>query len=688
MEAGKSIPAISFQTPTKTLSSLLSLCKSLALIKQLHTQILINGLHQSVIFGSKLSNAYIKLGSLENARQVFEQIPLKNPHSWNTIISGYSNNGHFSEVLRFYKQMLGENYTSDSFNLVYAIKACVGLSLIEHGKAVHSHSVKVGLETNSFVVPVLINMYIELGCLEHAQDLFDRIPEKNSVLWGTMIRGYLKFSKEIEVFELFSHMMKMGFELDPFSALGLVRACGNVCAVKEGNAFHGYCIKHKFLGSNVYLQTAVVNMYLKCGLLDSAHRLFVKIPEKDVVLWTTMVTGFAQNVRAREALDFFRQMLDESITPNVVTFASVLMASSHLGALQQGKSVQGYVIRNGFEMDAVTYTAFVDMYSKCGCIKAARRLFDEMPVRTVISWSAIINGYGIHGLCSEALDLFARMISENYLPNSITFVSVLSACSHSGRIEGQRYFESMSKDYGIVPVEEHYACMVDLLGRSGRINEALSFIEKMPVEPGASVWGALFGACRIHKQVKLAEQVAKKLFVLEPNHPGMYILLSNIYAASEMWDMAKKIRVIMSQKGLQKTVGFSSIEVKKEVHTFSVKDRLAYKNTAIEDLWSSLSERMRALGYVPDISFALCDVDDETKEEMLCGHSEKLAIAFGLLNSGAGMPIRITKNLRVCGDCHTASKFISLITEREIIMRDNKRFHHVKVGVCSCGDYW
>ncbi|RVW99805.1 Pentatricopeptide repeat-containing protein, chloroplastic [Vitis vinifera] len=571
-----------------------------------------------MIFG-----AYIQLGSLHVASKAFNHITFENLHSWNTILASHSKNKCFYDVLQLFKRMLKEGKLVDSFNLVFAVKACFGLSLFQGAKLFHSLAIKLRLEGDPYVAPALMNVYTELGSLEEAHKVFEEVPLKNSVIWGVMIKGYLNFSEEFGVFELFSRMRRSGFELDPFVVEGLIQACGNVYAGKEGKTFHGL------------------------------------------------------------------QMLADSVTPNSVTFASIVLACSSLGSLKQGRSVHGYMIRNGVELDVKNYTSFIDMYAKCGCIVTAYRVFCQIPEKNVFSWSTMINGFGMHGLCAEALNLFYEMRSVNQLPNSVTFVSVLSACSHSGRIEeGWSHFKSMSRDYGITPVEEHYACMVDLLGRAGKIDEALSFINNMPTEPGASAWGALLGACRIHRRAELAEEVAKKLLPLESDQSGVYVMLSNIYADVGMWEMVKKTRLKMCEKGLLKIVGFTSIEIKEKLYLFSSEDRFAYKNTQIESLWNSLKERMRELGYVPDLRFVLHDVDDEVKQEVLCGHSEKLAIVFGLLNSGEGMPIRITKNMRVCGDCHTASKFISLITRRKIIMRDVKRFHHVQDGVCSCGDYW
>lgn len=550
-------------------------------------------------------------------------------------------------------------------------------------------AIRSGLETDEFVSPPLIVMYLEFGSLEDAEKVFDRVPVGISPVWGLMMKGYLRESMEVQVFGLFDRMKELGIGLDPCSAVCLARACGNVGAAKEGRVIHGLCIKKKFWDSNIYLQTSLVDMYGKSGFRDFARTLFDEMPHKDVVSWSSMIAGLAQCGRAHESLLVFRDMLGNLIVPNEVTLASVFLACSHLGALQQGKSVHAYMIRNEVELDVVTNTALLDMYAKCGSMDLAYKVFNAMPERNVISWSAMIAGFGMHGMCQKALTLFDEMRSENLVPNSVTFVSVLSACSHSGKVqEGRFYFESMRKDYKITPKNEHYSCMVDLLGRAGLIEEAESLIQEIPQEPGASVWGALLGACRIHKRVELAEQVANKLFVLEPDQPGAHILLSNIYAAAEMWDMVRKTREMMNERALRKTIGFSTIEVDKRVHLFNAMNGRDRRHTRIIEFSHVLSNQIKELGYVPDLSFILDDVDDEAKDVMLCGHSIKMAIAFGLLKTRDGMPLRITKNLRVCGDCHTASKFVSLLTKRVIIIRDSKRFHHVKDGVCSCGDYW
>ncbi|KAK8702062.1 hypothetical protein V6N13_020432 [Hibiscus sabdariffa] len=539
---------MSSQNHTKALLfSLFPLTKTLTLTQQIHARILLHGLNSSLVLGSRLTDAYIHLGSLQFAQKTFHAITRKNLHSWNTIISGYSNNKLFVDVLRLFSRMRREIVGVDSFNLVFAIKACVGLSFLKDGKLIHSIAVKFGLEGDPYVAPALGKMYGQLGSLRDARKVFEGFPERNSILWGTMMEGYLKFSEQLQVFELFRRMKESVVELDAFTVGGLVRACGMVSADKEGKMFHGLCIKMNFIDSNVYLQTSLIDMYLKCGLIDFGMKLFQETGERDVVLWSSMISGLAKNGKGLEAIALFRQMLQQPLTPNSATLDSILLACSLRGSLKQGKSVHGYMMRKGIDLDDVNYTSFIDMYAKCGSVAMAQKLFAQMPLKNVVSWSAMINAFGIHGLCSEALACFDQMRSENQVPNSITFVSVLSACSHSGKAEeGWKYFKEMTQDYGVVPTQEHYACMVDLLGRAGKIDEALSFIDGMPIEPGASVWGALLDACRMHRRVELAETVAEKLLPLEVG-------------------IGEENKGEIGKSGLHKHVRFATVEVGKRL---------------------------------------------------------------------------------------------------------------------------
>ncbi|KAL9855496.1 Pentatricopeptide repeat-containing protein mitochondrial [Arabidopsis thaliana] len=550
----------------RALLTILSQAKTLNHTQQVHAKVIIHGFEDEVVLGSSLTNAYIQSNRLDFATSSFNRIPCwkRNRHSWNTILSGYSKSKTccYSDVLLLYNRMRRHCDGVDSFNLVFAIKACVGLGLLENGILIHGLAMKNGLDKDDYVAPSLVEMYAQLGTMESARKVFDEIPVRNSVLWGVLMKGYLKYSKDPEVFRLFCLMRDTGLALDALTLICLVKACGNVFAGKVGKCVHGVSIRRSFIDQSDYLQASIIDMYVKCRLLDNARKLFETSVDRNVVMWTTLISGFAKCERAVEAFDLFRQMLRESILPNQCTLAAILVSCSSLGSLRHGKSVHGYMIRYGIEMNAVNFTSFIDMYARCGNIQMARTVFDMMPERNVISWSSMINAFGINGLFEEALDCFHKMKSQNVVPNSVTFVSLLSACSHSGNVkEGWKQFESMTRDYGVVPEEEHYACMVDLLGRAGEIGEAKSFIDNMPVKPMASAWGALLSACRIHKEVDLAGEIAEKLLSMEPEKSSVYVLLSNIYADAGMWEMVNCVRRKMGIKGYRKHVGQSATEV-------------------------------------------------------------------------------------------------------------------------------
>lgn len=549
----------------KALLTILSQTKTLHHTQQVHAKVIIHGFEEEVVLGSSLTNAYIQSSRLDFATASFDRIPIskRNRHSWNTILSGYSKSKSYGEILSLYNRMMRNcDGAVDSFNLVFAIKACVGLGLLENGLLIHGLAIKYGLDKDDYVAPSLVEMYAQFGTMESAQKVFDEIPVRSSVLWGVLMKGYLKYSKDPEVFRLCHLMRDSGFTLDALTLICLVKACGNIFAGKEGKSVHGLSIRRSFIDQSGYLQASITDMYVKCGLFDNARKLFERSVDKNVVMWTTLISGFAKCERAIEAFDLFRQMLGKLIPPNQCTLAALLVSCSSLGSPRHGKSVHGYMVRNEIEMDAVNFTSFIDMYARCGCIQMARKVFDMMPERNVISWSSMINAFGINSLLEEALDCFDQMKSQNLVPNSVTFVSLLSACSHSGNVkEGWKQFESMKRDYMIAPEEEHYACMVDLLGRAGEIGEAKSFIDNMPVKPMASAWGALLSACRIHKEVDLAEEIAEKLLSMEPDESSVYVLLSNIYADAGMWEMVNRVRRKMGIKGYRKPMGLSATEV-------------------------------------------------------------------------------------------------------------------------------
>eukprot|EP01018_Ginkgo_biloba_P030290 Gb_23127 [translate_table: standard] len=677
-----------FSVDSSNYASLLKACstfKSLPEGKEVHAHMLMNGLEHHEILGTKLVGMYAKCGSMLDARLVFDKLLNQNVKTWDALIRGYASNGSLEEALNMFYQMQQAGIQASNFTFPFLLKACAGLSALPEGKEIHGQIVKVGFESDVYVVTALIDMYVKCGRTEIARKVFDKMSKRNVVSWNAMLAGYVQNGHTKEAFTLFDLMQLADVKPSPVTILSLLQACSHLAALHQGKWVHAYIIRNG-LEVDDNLGSALIDMYAKCRSSEIARRSFDKITRKNIVSWTAMIAGYAQNGRFNEALTLFHQMQLAGIKPNSITMVSVLPACGYLATLQQGKWIHAYIIRSGFEADISAGNSLVAMYSKCGHMEDARCVFDKMYDRDVASWNALITGYGMHGHDKDALALFFQMQQTGLKPNHITFVCVLAACSHAGLVdEGWQYFDCMNRDYSIIPGMEHYACMVDLLGRAGRLDEAYNFIKKMPFKPGATVWGALLGACRIHCNVNLGERATKHLLKLEPENAGNYVLLGDIYAAAGKWDRVAKVRKALKDRGLRSKRGCSWIEIKNKVHAFLVGDIMHPQSEKIYAKLDCLAEKMEEQGHVTDMS--LHDVDEE-KEYFLCNHSEKLAIAFGLINASPGTPVRITKNLRMCDNCHSAAKLISKIVRQEIIVRDVNRFHHFNDGHCACRDYW
>eukprot|EP01018_Ginkgo_biloba_P031949 Gb_23267 [translate_table: standard] len=698
-----------------TYSRLLQACASLQALREgklVHAQMIKTAFQPDISLGNQLTNLYAKCGCMENARQVFDKMPKQNVVSWNMMITGYAkcktvsyshqlfdeipNQEGFSfnagdpqdESLKLFCQMQRVGKKPDRITFASVLGACISLKDMEQGKQVHSHIIKTGYQLNVFVGSALVDMYSKCGSIGYARQVFDKFTFRDVVLWNVIVAGYAQNGYGKEALKLFSEMIFVGIMPDEFTFGTLLSACGNLPALEQGKQIHVHVIRIGF-ESSVVVGSALVDMYAKCGSIEDAGMAFNTMHGRNTVSWTVMIVAYGQNGHGEDALKLFCQMQRASMRPDQLTFASVLSACANLAALKEGRQVHAHMLRSGFESHLSAGNALVSTYAKSGTIEDAYQVFNNMPERDVVSWTAMICGYAYHGNGKEALQLFEQMLQAGMKPDEITLIGVLSACSHSGLVdEGYQYFDSMNRDHCIEPRKEHYACIIDLLGRAGRLDEADCFIKNMSFEPDASVWAALLGACRVHNNMELGKHAAECLFNLEPQNAANYVLMSNIYAAAGRWDEVAKVRKMMKDRGVQKIPGCSWIEVKSRVHAFVVGDRSHPQVEEICAILEILARQMKEAGYVPDTNFVLHDVEDEYKNDFLCHHSEKLAIAFGLINTSHGTPIIVVKNLRVCGDCHTAIKFISKIVGRKIVVRDANRFHHFKDGQCSCGDYW
>ncbi|GLU14619.1 hypothetical protein SLE2022_311790 [Rubroshorea leprosula] len=599
------------------------------------------------------------------------------------MLHRFVDKAQYYQSLQLYTRMRNLGFSPDNFTFPSILKACGCLNNIKFGLKVHRDVIIYGYQSDVFVANSLIAMYARCGFFDVSRRLFNRMPQRNVVSCSTMIGACAQGNLFHEGVLLFYRMLDEGKQPNRGAILNVME-----CVQRKNVADDIFRV---LMANNLHLdqfiQNAAMLMYARCGNIDIAKGIFDGMVMKDLVSWTSMIKAYIQANMPLEALDLFKQVKLQGVLPDSVMLLGVIQASSILASFRQARIVHGITIRS-FSKGPMMDAAVVDLYVKCGSLACARKVFDGMNEKNVVSWSTIISGYGMHGHGREALHLFDQM-KDSSKPDHVTFVSVLSACSHAGLIaEGWECFNSMSRDFGIKPRSEHYACMVDLLGRSGRLNEAQEFIARMPVRPDAGVWGALLGACRIHLNAELAETAAESLFHLDVENPGRYVILSNIYASYGRRKEVDGIRDLMKRRGVRKVVGHTIIEIKDQIHTFVAGDRSHPETDVIYSELEKLMDRIKGEGYTPDLSFVLHDVEEETKEKMLYSHGEKLAIVYGLMKLKEESVIRITKNLRVCGDCHTATKFISKVIGKEIIVRDAHRFHNFKDGKCSCGDYW
>ncbi|KAF4371171.1 hypothetical protein F8388_020898 [Cannabis sativa] len=571
----------------------------------------------------------------------------------------------------------------------------------------------------------IITGYVRCNDLVAAREFLDGMSEKLGIVWNAIISGYVHHGRFEEAIQIYRKMVSKGVPQDDFTYTHFISACANGGFFQLGRQIHGYILRTEAEFTPEFfslpVSNALVTLYYKCGKIDTARKIFNKMSIRDVVswnailsgyveskriedaksffneilernllTWTIMISALAQNGYGEEAIKLFNQMRSEGFEPCDYAFAGAVISCAVLGALENGRQLHAQVIQLGHDTSLSAGNALITMYARCGDFEAAELAFLTMPYVDSVSWNALIAALAQHGRGRQALELFEQMLKEDIQPDRITFLTILSACSHAGLIkEGRRYFDSMLTTYGVSPGEDHYARMIDLLCRAGNFSEARELIDSMPTEPGVAVWESLLSGCRTHGNMDLGIEAAERLFELRPEHDGTYVLLSNMYANVGKWENVAKIRQLMRGRGIKKEPGCSWIEVENKVNVFLVDDTAHPRVTAVYKYLEKLGLEIRKLGYVPDTKFVLHDTEcEEHKEYALSTHSEKLAVAFGLLSLPQGATIRVFKNLRICGDCHNFFKFLTRVVERELVVRDGKRFHHFRNGECSCGNYW
>lgn len=553
-----------------------------------------------VFVGSSLLNMYCKGGLVKEARKLFDRMPERNSVSWATMISGYAIQKLALEALEVFELMRKEGSACQSeFVFTSALSALAVSDCLNTGRQIHCLAVKVGLLMFTSVENALVTMYAKCGSLNDALQTFEFSDHKNSITWSAMITGYAQSGDSLNSLLLFSKMHFSGVQPSEFTLVGVINACSDFGSVEEGQQVHGYMLKLGY-ESQIFIVTALVDMYAKCGSIVDARKGFDYLQEADIVLWTSMIGGYVQNGENEEALSLFGRMQKMGILANELTMASVLKACSSLAALEQGKQIHACAIKHGFNLEVPIGSALMTMYAKCGSLEDGNLVFKRMSSRDVVSWNAMISGLSQNGRGHEALEVFEDMLVEGTKPDYVTFVNILSACSHMGLVErGWAYFNMMSNNFGIVPRIEHYACMVDILSRAGRLNQTKKFIESAKIDHGMCLWRILLSACKNYRNYELGAYAGEKLMELGSQESSAYVLLSSIYTALGRLEDVERVMRMMKLRGISKEPGCSWIQVRSNVHVFVVGDQMHPQIEEIRAEMRSLSKQMKDEGYKP-----------------------------------------------------------------------------------------
>ncbi|XP_022970294.1 pentatricopeptide repeat-containing protein At2g27610 isoform X2 [Cucurbita maxima] len=670
-----------------TLSCVLKVCGVLfdqVVGRQVHSQSLKSGFLENVSVGTALVDMYMKTDDFEGGREIFDEMGNKNVVSWTSLLAGYARNGFNDSIIHLINQMQMEGVKPNDFTFATILGGLADESKIEVGVQVHAMIVKYGFELNTSVCNALICLYLKSEMVGDAELVFDSMFARDSVTWNVMIAGYTSIGYDLEGFELFHRMRLAGVKLSQTLFCTILKLCSRLRELHFTIQLHCLVVKNgNEFDQNV--RTALMVTYSKCSTVDEAFKLFSMADgAHNVVTWTAMIGGFVQNNDTKEAVDLFCQMNREGVRPNHFTYSTVLSATA-----EHGKQVHATSIKSGKSNALCVSSALVTMYSKRGNIESANKVFIRQEEKDTVSWNSMITGYAQHGDAKKALEVFQVMQNKGLSMDDVTFIGVLTACTHAGLVEeGEKYFDIMINDCHIDPTIDHYSCMVDLYSRSGMFEKAMDVVNGMPFSASPTMWRTVLAACRIHRNLELGKLSAEKLISLQPNDSAAYVLLSNIHAVAGNWQERAKVRKLMDDRKVKKEAGCSWIEVKNRIFSFLAGDVSHPFSDIVYAKLEELSIKLKDMGYQADTNYVLHDVEEEHKEAILAQHSERLAIAYGLIALPPGSPIQIVKNLRICGDCHNVIELISLIEERAVIVRDSSRFHHFKGGVCSCGGYW
>lgn len=569
------------------------------LTQQCHSQILSNGFSQNAFLTTRLISAYATFGDFTMSKLVFDSVQTKNVYLWNSLINGFVKNHQFDKAIAFFREM-GRCLFPDDYTLATISKVSGELQDLVLGKLVHGKSVRIGFVSDIVVGNSVMSMYIRCGEFGDAMKVFDEMPQRsvgsfNVIISGCAALGNFDTSLHGGLWNFFRKMQCEGYSADAFTIASLLpMCCHSGGKLDHGRELHCYLVKNGLdlkMGSDVHMGSSLIDMYSRSNKLVLSRRVFDQMKSRNIYVWTAMINGYVQNGAPEGALILFREMqTKDRIRPNRVSLVSVLPACGLLVGLMGGKQVHAFSIKMEFNDYISLRNALIDMYAKCGSLDYARRVFDNGSYsKDAITWSSIISAYGLHGKGQEAVTTYYEMLQQGIKPDTITVVGVLSACCRSGLVdEGISIYNSLTTEYEMKPSVEICGCVVDLLGRSGQLDQALDFIKEMPIIPGPSVWGSLLTASVIHGNSKTRDLAYRCLLELEPENPSNYISLSNTYASSRRWDEITEVRSMMKERGLRKVPGISWITISDKNHFFTVADKAHPSSSSIYEMLDDL----------------------------------------------------------------------------------------------------
>lgn len=678
----------------------LKACNSLTEGKAVHAHIVAYGSQANTFIGSFLIDMYVNCASLEEATIVFQVLPRRNVISWNALIGRYVSNGHEQIALQLFHELQQDDTAvesthddiddedvviPDAITYLHVLKACSSLSWLDQGHYIHADIIAKGIGSELSVGNTLIDMYGKCGSIRNACIVFDALPIRDVVSWSVLISRYTQHGCGLEALMLFKQMQQAeSIQPDQFTFVCALKACSMQADLSGGKDIHKHVII-RGLESGDFTVSTLVDMYSKCGCCSDARNIFDRLDNPSLVTWNAMISGYVQYGEVQEALRLFQQMHQVGMVADQATYVSVLKACSRLAAFHKGLKIHAEVVEDGLELDLFISTTLIDLYSQSGKVGDAYRIFNRIAKPDVVSWNALIAACAQHNEYQLAVGSFEDMQRAGASPNDATFVCILSVCSHAGLVdEGCAHFKSMRDGYGIVPTLEHFDSMVDLLGHGGCLEEAEDLLETLPFAPDFTKWTSLLSSCRSHGEISIAKRCFDIFVTMDRANAAGYALMSNIYANVGMQTDAEEVELLRKYANAWKKPAKAYIELDSHVHEFSVGGETHPRSKDIYKKLGDLSIQMNEMGYKSRLDLVLnAELD---KKKSLCGHCEKLAIAFGLICTPSGTTLRVTKNLRVCIDCHNATKIISKIEMREIVIADAYRCHHFRDGDCSCND--